>query len=141
MDAIREVGLEPIVLELPDGLDTRLSAAGWPFTVSQTMQLKLAGALLAEPQVVILSQVYDALPTQIMQSVQAKFAAMKTIVIRFTHQPNLPNGDRFLYLARDRQLIFDSWDALQAEVDSPLTPEALLLCEEGRGARGETRDV
>jgi putative ABC transport system ATP-binding protein len=136
MEAIRLVGLEPTVLELPDGLDTRLSAAGWPFTVSESMQLKLAGAVLSEPQLVILSQVYDALPEQILQRVQERFKTGNTIVIRFTYQPDPADGDRFLYLGPSKQLAYDSWEDLKGAVDSSMTPEALLLCEEERSGSG-----
>jgi ABC-type transport system involved in cytochrome bd biosynthesis fused ATPase/permease subunit len=56
MWAIRLVGLESTILELPDVLDTKLASSGWPLTATESMQLKLACALLAEPQIVVLAR-------------------------------------------------------------------------------------
>ncbi|MEE4204033.1 MAG: ABC transporter ATP-binding protein [Halieaceae bacterium] len=143
MWAIRLVGLESTILELPDVLDTKLASSGWPLTATESMQLKLACALLAEPQVVVLGQVYDALPPKVLADAQAAFKAGNTIVIRFTHLTDQPDGDRFLYLEQSRQLLFDSWADLQSEVSMPLTAESLTFAasEPARPLAGAADDA
>ncbi len=118
MRALRMVGLESTILELPDGLDTRLSTSGWPLTVSEAMKLKLAGALLAEPQVVMLSQVFDALRPAILQDVEAAFREVNTIVIRFTNKRAPILANQVLYMAQREQRVFDSWEAMALEINT-----------------------
>ncbi|MEO0880929.1 MAG: ABC transporter ATP-binding protein, partial [Pseudomonadota bacterium] len=59
LHAIKAVGLEPVIAGLEDGLDTHLATTGWPLSISETMQLKLAGALLAHPRLLVLTQLFD----------------------------------------------------------------------------------
>lgn len=127
MWALRLVGLESTILELPDVLDTKLASSGWPLTATESMQLKLACALLAEPQVLVLGQVYDALPPQVLSDTQAAFKRGNTIVIRFTHITAPEDGDQFLYIEQSRQILCDSWANLQSEITMPLTAESLTF--------------
>lgn len=131
--ALRLAGLESTVLELPEGLDTQLAASGWPLTVTESMQLRLASALLAEPQVVILSQVFDALPPRVLRDVQATFKKGNTIVIRFTHVTEPDDGDRFMYITQTSQQLFDSWQAMQAAVSTPIDAESLVFANNSAG--------
>ena len=57
--ALTTVGLDRSLAELPHGLDTKIAATGYPLSVAETMRLKLAGAILARPAVLVLNQLYD----------------------------------------------------------------------------------
>ena len=38
-----------------------MAATGWPLTITETMQLKLAAAIIAAPAVLVLGQLFDTM--------------------------------------------------------------------------------
>lgn len=59
--ALDDVGLWHEVLELPQGLDTRLTTRGDPLSSSQASRLMLARAILGEPRLLLLDGALDML--------------------------------------------------------------------------------
>ncbi|KGE03953.1 ABC transporter transmembrane domain-containing protein [Pseudohaliea rubra] len=113
MTAIRAVGLERSITELANGLDTPLVATGWPLSITETMQLKLAAALIACPRVLVLSQVYDAVPEgHLKASLDLLQARAGTTVIYFTNKHTDFSFTAWLHLGRDEQQLFDSYERL-----------------------------
>lgn len=86
MEVLETVGLGERVASLPDGLDTIVSASGWPLSVGELMALKLAAALLARPRVLVLSPLYDLLPPERVATVLSRLRGTAT-VLRFTRRP------------------------------------------------------
>lgn len=110
--ALRIVGLEPVVTELEDGLDTHLAATGWPLSISETMQLKLAAALLAKPRVLVLNQLHDSMDEAHLRGC---FDAIQrdgrcTVLLFSNRLPEL-GFDGWLRLGVTRQTLFDSREA------------------------------
>ena len=66
LEAISAVGLESRIAQLDDGIDTVLAVSGWPLSVVEVMQLKLAAAILSKPRVVVLGALYDILSDDIL---------------------------------------------------------------------------
>jgi ABC-type branched-subunit amino acid transport system ATPase component len=66
LDAVRIVGLDTVISRFEKGLDTPINLTGWPLSITETMLLKLAAAILAEPRVLILNQLYDLAPEDVM---------------------------------------------------------------------------
>ena len=62
LDILRTVGLESTIRNLSEGLDTRIAATGWPLSITETMQLKLASAIIARPRVLVLTKIFDVMP-------------------------------------------------------------------------------
>ena len=125
MAAIRTVGLEDIVLELPDGLDTHMVATGWPLSVTAMMQVKLAAALLAKPKILILTQLIDALPERDIAGTLAALSEQGATVIYFTNKHTDFGFHRYLYLDRDKQSLFADYGSLCDELGfayAPLRP-------------------
>lgn len=60
--ALEQVGLLDSLLELPDGLETRINASGGPLTSTQKTLLMIARALAGKPRLVILDGLLDSLP-------------------------------------------------------------------------------
>lgn len=58
---LEEVGLQHVVSNLPDALQTRLSTGGAPLTRTQSLRLMIARSLLLKPGVLLLDGVLDAL--------------------------------------------------------------------------------
>ncbi len=115
LEAIRAAGLGPIVAQLPDGLDTHLASTGWPLSVAETMQLKLAGALLARPRLLILNQLYDTVPeTALRGALDFLSRRAQTTVMYFSNRSRNPCFSSFLFLDHERQLFVRDFEGLQA---------------------------
>ncbi|MEM8770241.1 MAG: ABC transporter ATP-binding protein [Pseudomonadota bacterium] len=113
---IRLVGLEPVIANLEDGLDTVVATTGWPLSVTEAMQLKLAAAILSRPQMIVLNQLIDLIPERHIQAVFAALSENKDQTIVYFSNRNAPlNVDGYLYLDYDRQHIFsDRQEFLQS---------------------------
>ena len=97
-DALRVTGLLNAVAMLPDGLDTEVQTTGWPLSSVETMQLKLAAAIVARPKVLILTQLFDMLPEDVIaRSVDALQADCNATVIYFSNRSSTKGFDTYLY--------------------------------------------
>jgi putative ABC transport system ATP-binding protein len=103
MDAIDTVGLGDRIGSLPQGLDTMVSSSGWPFSAGETMALKLAAAMLARPKLLVLSPLFDLLPTARVDNVLAELRASGTTVLQFTRRPEGMQRDGRLWLGANEQ--------------------------------------
>jgi hypothetical protein len=82
-------------------------------TISETMQLKLAAAIIAEPRVLVLNQLFDTMPDDVLRRALDKLQAnCNCTVIYFTDRHRALGFDAYLYLGNTRQRVFDSFDAL-----------------------------
>lgn len=108
MDVLDTVGLTTRIGSLPDGLDTVISSSGWPLSVGETMALKLAGALLARPRVLILSPLYDLLPMGRVDAALEQLREHGTTVLQFTRRPEGLKRDGWLWLGSRTQQRCDS---------------------------------
>ncbi|MET4592746.1 MULTISPECIES: ABC transporter ATP-binding protein [unclassified Sphingomonas] len=114
LDALETVGLRDRVVGLPHGLDTPLAASGYPLSIGEVMALKLANALLVRPHVLMLSQLYDLIPTSRLAEVLRQLKAAGTTVLLCTGRPEDIVLDGWFHLEPDRQRRFDSCAALVA---------------------------
>lgn len=119
LSALATVGLEPAISLLEDGLDTRVAATGWPLTITETMQLKLAASIIAKPRVLVLGQLFDTMRDDNLQrSLDALQAHSTTTIIYFSGRPRDLGFDLFLHLGYEKQSLFKSIGELCAETDS-----------------------
>ena len=114
LDALETVGLRDRVAGLPQGLDTPLAASGYPLSIGEVMALKLANALLVRPHVLMLSQLYDLIPTSRLAEVLRQLKAAGTTVLLCTGRPEDIALDGWFHLEPGRQRRFDSCAALVA---------------------------
>jgi putative ABC transport system ATP-binding protein len=120
LDALQVVGLEPVIGRLAQGLDTRIAATGWPLSMVETMQLKLAAAIIARPRVLVLSKIFDVMEEgYLLASLDRLQQAADTTVICFSNRHSDLRFDRFLFLGPDRQTVFDSYDELCRAAELP----------------------
>jgi len=105
MDALKTVGLDKRIAELADGMDTLLSGTGWPLSIVETMLLKLAAALIARPDILVLSELYDMVPVEQLRAVLATLDGSEMSVIYFSNRPGDLALDGFLWLGRVEQRI------------------------------------
>ena len=119
-EAIKIVGLDGLVSRFEKGLDTPINLSGWPLSITETMLLKLAAAILAEPRVLILNQLYDLVPEDAMIRALKHLQADKTkTVIYFTRRQRDIGCDTYVFLDHHRQYVFSSFEAFNATVYSP----------------------
>ncbi len=116
LDAINAVGLSERSASLPEGLDTPLASSGWPLTVGEVMELKLANALLACPKVLVLAPVFDVMPPAQLFGVLERLKAAGTTVLLCTSRPGSFALDGWLWLGRQEQIRFASVAELAAHV-------------------------
>ncbi len=112
--ALDAVGLGGRVTALAEGLDTPLASSGWPLTVGEVMELKLANALLACPKVLVLSPLFDVMPPDRLAHVLARLRPAGTTVLLCTGRPDAIGLDGWLWLGRERQRRFASRSELVA---------------------------
>ncbi|MEO0398117.1 MAG: ABC transporter ATP-binding protein [Pseudomonadota bacterium] len=120
LNALRAVGLEPIVAQLKNGLDTEIAKTGWPLSLTETMQLKLAAAILAKPRVLILNQLYDLMPEECLKSALAALRAETEMTfVYFSHRRRNFGFDLFLFLENEKQTLFDNFEDFQHAIYGP----------------------
>lgn len=107
-EALKLVGLYDRIAMLPDGMQTQLSITGWPLSLPKAMQLKLAGAILSQPRILVLSPLYDMVSRHRMDDVFAHFRNSRTTILYFTNRPEDVALEGFLWLGRQQQHILDS---------------------------------
>ncbi|MEO1149456.1 MAG: ABC transporter ATP-binding protein [Pseudomonadota bacterium] len=98
LTALKTVGLERTVARLEKGLDTCVATTGWPLSTPETMQLKLAAAILATPHILILNQLYDQVPETCLAGVLNWLREQSDVsLIYFTNREHDLGFDQFLY--------------------------------------------
>ena len=105
MAALQLLGIDRRIGQLPQGLDTILASTGWPLSLPEMMRLKLAGALLSRPKLLLLSPLFDMVPADELARIFKALEELPTTVIYFTNRNNPPVLDGYLWVGRDRQWI------------------------------------
>lgn len=103
IEALELVGLDRRIGSLDGGLDALLSTSGWPLSIGETMALKLAGAVLARPRVLMLSAIYDMLPPDRLERVLEALRPHGTTVLQFTGRPQGLGRDMWLWIGTSEQ--------------------------------------
>ena len=107
------VGLAETVGQLPQGLDTPLVVTGWPLSITQTLQVKLAANMIAKPRVLVLSQAYDAVPeADLLRAMDYLQKHSETTIVYFTYQNIDLAFTHYLRLGHEQQTIENSYQSL-----------------------------
>ncbi len=77
-DALEMVGLLDEVLQLPDGLNSKLLTDGAPLTHGQAIRLMLARAIVGRPRLLLLDGTLDAVPDSLLDTMLARLTAKNT---------------------------------------------------------------
>jgi putative ABC transport system ATP-binding protein len=107
--ALKAVGLESAIAQLEEGFDTRVASTGWPLAITETMQLKLAAAIIAEPKVLVLGELYDTMPDSALRRSLDLLQQAQTTVIYFSSRAHDLGFDKYLYLGYEEQPVFDAY--------------------------------
>jgi putative ABC transport system ATP-binding protein len=106
---------------------------GWPLSITETLQLKLAAAIIARPRVLVLSQAFDAMPEvhqlRAMNDLQKR---CQTTVVCFTYENTDLRFDRYLHLGHEKQTMTTSYEELCAAMglaEHPMRPPVTIYGE------------
>lgn len=114
--AIDAVGLSDVIASLPGGFDTIMAGTGWPLSAAELMQLKLASALLAGPKILILTQIFDMVPEDVLRHALDRIELRgRPTIIYFSNRESNPGFKRFYHLDLDTQTALDSFEELKAK--------------------------
>lgn len=112
-DMLEHVALDATIDALPEGLDTRLGVFGYPLSRTETLRLKLAAGLLAEPGLVLITEIFDTVPPALRRRIFAWLRTRRSVtVVYFTTRRDVEEFDRYLYLGPGEQPLFDALDTL-----------------------------
>lgn len=98
-EALRAVGLQETVGRLPDGLNTVLTHAGGPLSVSDLARLSIARGLLAKHRVLVIDRALDVIPPEDAHRCLEALWRLDTTILCITAQPHLADFEtvRFLH--------------------------------------------
>ncbi len=117
MEALETVGLSPVIAALPQGLDTEIATTGWPLSTSEIMQLKLANALMSQPKILVLNQLFDLIEdADFARAITQLRHESDMTVIYFTHRQVDLGFDKFMHFEAEKQHVFDSHDEFRRSV-------------------------
>lgn len=77
--AIEVVGLAERVGGLPKGLETIVAPSGWPLTAEELMRLKLAAAIVDEPRILLLSDIYEMVAPEFIMATIEEMRSKRTV--------------------------------------------------------------
>lgn len=105
------VGLTHVLSQFELGLDTPIAETGWPLSMSETIQLKLASAMLARPNIIILSQMYDLVDRDdLARALDWIWAQGQTTIIYFSNREDPMGFEHFMYMQANVQTHYDDFE-------------------------------
>lgn len=77
--AIEAVGLTDRVGGLPRGLETIIAPSGWPLTAEELLRLKLAAAIVDQPRLVLLTDIYELVAPEYILAALKEMRSKRTV--------------------------------------------------------------
>lgn len=111
LEVLRLVGLEEALQRIPGGFDAPLGPTGFPLSLSEAVALKLAGALLAKPKVLLLDEICDLIAPE---RLAAALASQACTILYFGHRRDGLGLSSYLALGPCKQSWVGSAQALEA---------------------------
>lgn len=125
LEVLRTVGLEPTIRLLDQGLETQIAATGWPLSIAETMQLKLAAAIIAQPRILILGELFDVMSDRSLRaSLDLLQSRAQCTIICFSGRYRELNATKFLFLGNSKQTLHDRYDDIAKEMAHAMEQDA-----------------
>jgi len=108
-EMLEVVHLDSVVNGLPEGIETPLGAFGYPLSRSETIRLKIAAALLARPQVLVVTQVFDSLAHFHRRAIIGHIAKDTALTfINFSNRRDIAAYSEYLFIEPETHHRFES---------------------------------
>ena len=102
-EVVRQSQLEPLLRDLPDGLDSMVGDAGARLSGGQTQRIGIARALYRKPRVLILDEATSALDNETEHEITETIEALRghmTVIVIAHRLSTVKNVDEILFFAR-----------------------------------------
>ncbi len=108
------VKLDEHILQLQDGIFSRIIPSGWPFSQTEKILLKIARALLRKTEIIILTEIFDSIAPKIRNTVFKYINNhTQTTLIYFTNrESDLENFDQYIVIKNNSSKLFKSKEEL-----------------------------
>jgi ATP-binding cassette subfamily C exporter for protease/lipase len=135
---ITQVGLEEMVAQLPEGLDTRIGEDGAILSGGQRQRVALARAIYGRPKLLVLDEPNSSLDEageQALMNTLQSLKAQGASVLLITHRTSvLPMADKLLMLRDGQVAMFGARDEVLAALQKAHT-EGNALAGQAQAAR------
>lgn len=104
-EVVRQSQLEPLLRDLPDGLDSMVGDAGARLSGGQTQRIGIARALYRKPRVLILDEATSALDNETEHEITETIEALRghmTVIVIAHRLSTVKNADEILFFARGK---------------------------------------
>ena len=113
-EVLQITGLDKALQRFNEGLNLRIIPTGYPLSESEKILLKIARALLQEPQIIIITEVLDMLGLKTRQNI-IKFLTKNhnsTVIYFSNRRDDMHDFDEYIFIDEDRTHNFKSIDDL-----------------------------
>lgn len=129
LKCLRMAHLEEFVLDLPDGLETKVGENGTQLSGGQRQRLGIARALFTNPKLIVLDESTSALDAETEAAVSEAIVSLKgeiTIVMIAHRLSTVRKADQVFYLSGGKLLSSGSFDEVRSAVPN-FNEQALLM--------------
>lgn len=119
-EALTKVGFGPTLEQLPEGLETHLLPSGYPLYWTDTLQVKIAFAVLTRPKIMVLTPLIDSLTRDHRRQILQYINSLEgTTLIYFSNRRDLDLFDRYFTVHPTHQACFNTLDELRLSEGLP----------------------
>jgi putative ABC transport system ATP-binding protein len=114
-DVVNKIGLKKAINRNEEKIETRVLPSGWPFSESEKIMLKFARALLHNPQIIIITEIFDMIDPKIRKNILHHLNSddQKTIIY-FSHlEHHQILFDQYLFVDKVESKKFDKIEQLE----------------------------
>lgn len=118
-DAIQLSLLESLLVELPEGVHTKVGENGSQLSGGQRQRLGIARAVFTKPKILILDESTSALDSKTEADIIAAIDNLKgkTTVIMVAHRlSTIQKADKIIYMGQDNEILVGSFPEIRSKV-------------------------
>jgi putative ABC transport system ATP-binding protein len=104
------VELHDVVIALNKGIDTELKPNGYPLSFDEIIRLKIAAAILSDPAILVLNELFDTLNFTQRERIVSRLLDMPFTFIYFSNGKKINGFDGYMVLDEEKQIIYDNID-------------------------------